>query len=1160
MVGSLGGALPAPPTPPTAMIPPLTSPWRPDQSNLMKSQELPGPEHASEKYGGMQGGAATLLLEMSGLALPRSPRQAHHFLESPATPGAGGSIVCSANQSDRTPAPPSCRVLPADRVSRQGQLQSSMHVPTAGALHMNGSTGSFVGTSARLKGLTGGFMGVSTSTAPAGAASQPSAQSQTGPVLPVPTRGNSLPASALSQSKPSPLQLHSKSQQQHHQALASPQPEARSRRAESTERVRHPEARAASPATEPAARPGPGLSSLPLSGLYALRCEAGGHPPFGGFDAPLTPHLQPQQRLAQQRYASPIVVHRQASPLGTATTVQRQASPLMTVYPSQASPMARRCASPLLRQASPCPARQASPMRAFAAQHLQQHASPAAAAATFALGQWAAPAAAVQEAGGAAVAMSQRRHTLQPALAEAVAHPAVDGEDQTLKASSSASSSGLKACCPQGHVLVALGTSRDDGWDCDARGEPGGCFSGITGFNQTAGMKRFRCDLCVYDLCERCYLARARAMMLAQQLKAVDAGRASPPDAGGGELPEGAVEAPPAVPAPRSAVTPRRTRALSAFLGPASTGASSPPARPWGWQEAMAAKGAGHAATPPTAAASTTSRAPGMWSADLTYRLEGSSEDIASLVGKVPLLDAEVVCSVNQAVDGLNCGVLHCPEDFCIAYSASNRGWYLLHKRGKRDQALAQLGIHEERHQHQQHLHVGAVVTIDGCTCKVVEALGTGSFGTVWAAERTDGTPGEVAIKEILCRTQQERASASFEGRLLQRLHSQGSCPPSGTLPPSIHDAAMPGGGGSSSSCTARDRIPDLVGAETESVGPDAWRVRLAMTRVPGVPLDRFLEARSRRTVDTSLPTQQRQSFKEACNFARELVLQLAPAFEHVSAFAYHRDVNSHNILVEGDAEKPVFGLVDFGLAVDLAKWQGPTGPLSWHLVDIGGDCRYWPMSAWLQFECGWQELSKYPPLSAEYQAQLDFHALGITAFQVLAAMAPSVRGDSLPPELQALQASWEQYWEDATRFWQRLLEVFRNGGDQNALKVACIAEGVHNIVGANLASLRLALREAYSASSADGAAAESEGLLLHARPLFAALLELISAGGTVGFDEVVRPPNWEAVRMLVDASDTPQSKQGARPGKCSFQPTEELPSQRCSLPTARRSSSALVI
>ena len=32
------------------------------------------------------------------------------------------------------------------------------------------------------------------------------------------------------------------------------------------------------------------------------------------------------------------------------------------------------------------------------------------------------------------------------------------------------------------------------------------CYSGITGFNQTKGIPRFRCEKCDFDLCENCMI------------------------------------------------------------------------------------------------------------------------------------------------------------------------------------------------------------------------------------------------------------------------------------------------------------------------------------------------------------------------------------------------------------------------------------------------------------------------------------------------------------------------------------------------------------------------------------------------------------------------------------------------------------------------------
>lgn len=54
------------------------------------------------------------------------------------------------------------------------------------------------------------------------------------------------------------------------------------------------------------------------------------------------------------------------------------------------------------------------------------------------------------------------------------------------------------------HDLVMI--ERDNGWGCDGR-QPNGlgrCYSGFTGFGQSKGFKRFRCNMCDFDFCEKC--------------------------------------------------------------------------------------------------------------------------------------------------------------------------------------------------------------------------------------------------------------------------------------------------------------------------------------------------------------------------------------------------------------------------------------------------------------------------------------------------------------------------------------------------------------------------------------------------------------------------------------------------------------------------------
>jgi len=65
--------------------------------------------------------------------------------------------------------------------------------------------------------------------------------------------------------------------------------------------------------------------------------------------------------------------------------------------------------------------------------------------------------------------------------------------------------------CKRSHAMQYLATSRDtDGWGCDGRFQPGGCRSGITGYFQTRGVDRYRCDVCDYDLCRKCVESHRR--------------------------------------------------------------------------------------------------------------------------------------------------------------------------------------------------------------------------------------------------------------------------------------------------------------------------------------------------------------------------------------------------------------------------------------------------------------------------------------------------------------------------------------------------------------------------------------------------------------------------------------------------------------------------
>jgi serine/threonine protein kinase len=422
-----------------------------------------------------------------------------------------------------------------------------------------------------------------------------------------------------------------------------------------------------------------------------------------------------------------------------------------------------------------------------------------------------------------------------------------------------------------------------------------------------------------------------------------------------------------------------------------------------------------------------------------------------------------------------------------------------------------------------------AILQIQGIRYYVVgaEPLGMGSFGAVWAAERRDGLKGEVAIKEILCRSQKELGDATLEGRLLRMIHS-----------------AKPN--------KLMGKVPDLVAMETETVAADQCLMRLAMTKVPGIQLDTFLELCSAGKAKVG-PTSREddavasaaaaissrcQFVPGACRFAHMLLSQLASIFECMSAVVYHRDVSPHNILIDvANPSNPQFGLVDFGLGIDLKSWHGPKGTTSWHFVDIGGDCRYWPVSVWIMFMGGNEELDKFPALAKEYQTRLDFHAVGITVLEILMSLLPTIALGT--EEMWSLQAAWNQYWQDATRFWKRTMEVFDSGEDPAELKRWIRTEGrVVETLGADLAVLRGALRRARDACGR--AAPGTLNYSQDASQLFRTLLELVSNSGKAGQEDSLQSPNWQVVRSLIDGDLSMPTL--SAPKTTSIVPTSSVP------------------
>lgn len=403
-------------------------------------------------------------------------------------------------------------------------------------------------------------------------------------------------------------------------------------------------------------------------------------------------------------------------------------------------------------------------------------------------------------------------------------------------------------------------------------------------------------------------------------------------------------------------------------------------------------------------------------------------------------------------------------------------------------------------------LHIGGLARVGKHTFRVTSSLGQGSFSSVWAAVRIDAEGCDpdslyVAIKETVCQHAMEIQDAENEGKILEQIAGTSS------------------------------RIPGLIAIETSANAAGTKSVRMAMSKVPGDSVGAFLNKWKEKHggyfhVPTADPHAVESQLSEAFIWGRELILQMLPVFEAVSPIALHRDVNTHNLLVNtesGDLCAPEFGLIDFGLAIEMNNW--PSQSLQ---VPVVGDCRYWPASAWLIFAAGGAELAKYPPLLMEYRTQLDSHALGITALQVFVELLPNPVAGSpavavVPEEFWALRSAWEHYWKDATRFWEPLYLAFQKKADWTQVRQSYLLSNVHFIISEDLGRVRQALSNARNACPRDPGSH-----LFSARPLLAALLELISQAGTGLPGEVppgsLRFGSWQGVRSILatDAANGP--------------------------------------
>eukprot|EP00747_Dinoflagellata_sp_TGD_P199542 gnl/TRDRNA2_/TRDRNA2_72796_c0_seq1.p1 gnl/TRDRNA2_/TRDRNA2_72796_c0~~gnl/TRDRNA2_/TRDRNA2_72796_c0_seq1.p1 ORF type:complete len:697 (+),score=98.16 gnl/TRDRNA2_/TRDRNA2_72796_c0_seq1:104-2092(+) len=333
--------------------------------------------------------------------------------------------------------------------------------------------------------------------------------------------------------------------------------------------------------------------------------------------------------------------------------------------------------------------------------------------------------------------------------------------------------------------------------------------------------------------------------------------------------------------------------------------------------------------------------------------------------------------------------------------------------------------LHRRADLESEKYSAGVEVVIGHLRFRCVKVLGRGSFSEVWSAQVLSPTPDnlrDVALKEIFCQSKADLQQALIEANLLERIQSSA---PSNLRAPGVF------------------RIPRYLSHKVDQMG-SSWRFRMAMSRMPGEPLDAFLKR-------TPPPGDGPSAVRRGCVLAMQLIRQIGPTLEHINNFAQHRDVNSHNLMIsdfdaltnatgewEEHASHVSFWLIDFGLAVESSTW-----PFVWHGADVGGDCRYWPPASWMMSFHGADDLAAHRDLHRQYLQRLDSYGLGITALEVLCTTALGgshpKNGDSLRGSWRRLLTTWSKYWHEVEVWHQKIF---------NAWKADCPAGGHRSDIG----------------------------------------------------------------------------------------------------------------
>jgi len=287
-------------------------------------------------------------------------------------------------------------------------------------------------------------------------------------------------------------------------------------------------------------------------------------------------------------------------------------------------------------------------------------------------------------------------------------------------------------------------------------------------------------------------------------------------------------------------------------------------------------------------------------------------------------------------------------------------------------------------------------------TFKLMGVIGRGAFGVVQKGidRQTDQV---AAIKFMSAKNAQAFDTALFEADLLRQL-----------------TAALDG--------KARSQVPVYFGHNIVREA-NGGAVHLAMSFIPGVVVDQWLygisDAQHKRVnvqelVYGKLPGGRQHTLDTeiSSHVTRQLVEQAANVMGVLEHIAFHRDVSSHNVLLNFDATgHPNFALIDFGLAVKAKTWAE-----QWNSSNLAGDPRYWTPAAWMAFAFGFGFVENHENKGhvRQYLKRMDHYSVGVLGLELFFALweAPQVDTEKSRP-LKEVRSAWCEFWESTVRLFQ---------------------------------------------------------------------------------------------------------------------------------------------